>query len=123
MTRKRSFEERARAEVERIKAEKAAEEQRLQDRLAELKREATERREAAEAEERREREARQAERQKAKEERLKHAMFDSWVAKGGTPGEFEAAWPDLKAEHLKRRPLEDEHEARMLRRASGVSRI
>ncbi len=38
MTRNRSAEERARATVERIKTEKAAEEQRLQDRISELKR-------------------------------------------------------------------------------------
>lgn len=109
--------------VERIKAEKAAEEQRLQDRLAELERAAIERREEAKAEEKRQEEARRAERQKAKEEGLKRAMFNSWVAKGGAPGEFEEAWPELKAEHLKRRTLEDEDEARKLQRISGVSRI
>ncbi len=43
MTRNRSAEERARATVERIKAEKAAEQQRrLEDRLADLRRAATE---------------------------------------------------------------------------------
>jgi hypothetical protein len=45
------------------------------------------------------------------------------VANGGAPTEFEAAWPELKAEVLKRRALENEDEAHRLKRASGISRI
>jgi hypothetical protein len=123
MTRVKTFAERARAEVERIKAKEAAEKQRLQERLAELSRDAARRREEAEAEERRQQEARRAERERVKEEDLKHTVFNSWVANGGVPGEFEAAWPELKAEVLKRRTLENEDAARKLQRASGVSRI
>ena len=39
-------------------------------------------------------------------------MSDSWVANGGAPPEFGAAWAELKAEVLKRRTLENEDEAR-----------
>jgi hypothetical protein len=52
MVRKGSFEERARAEVERIKIQEAENEQRLQERMRELAEEARERREAEAAEER-----------------------------------------------------------------------
>jgi hypothetical protein len=50
-------------------------------------------------------------------------MFNTWVAQGGAPGEFEAAWPSLRAEELKRRTLEGENTGREVQRASGVSRI
>jgi hypothetical protein len=59
----------------------------------------------------------------AAEDREKRAMFNSWVAQGGAPGEFEAAWPSLRAEELKRRTLEGENAGREVKRASGVSRI
>ncbi len=127
MTKRRgSAEERARAAVERIKAEQAAEEKRIEGRLAELRREAEKRREGEAAEERK-RAARRAEReaqgQRAEEERVKREMFGSWVANGGAPSEFEAAWPEIKAERLKRLTLENENEARELHRARGISRI
>ena len=121
--RDKTFAERARAEVERIKAKEAAENQRLEERLAELSRDAARRREEAEAEEKRQQEARRAERERAKEEDLKRTVFNRWVANGGAPKEFEAAWPELKAEVLKRRTLANEDESRKLQRASGVSRI
>ena len=82
MGRRKTFEERAREEVERIKAEEAAE-----------------------------------------EERTKRVAFNSWVASGGAPGEFEAAWPNLKREMLTQRTLEADTQARHLQRTSGVSRI
>jgi hypothetical protein len=130
MGRKGTFEERARAEVERIKGEKAAEEERKQERMRELAEEARERREAQAAEERRrkaERDAKmrhsQEEKARGEEERRKRAVFNSWVANGGSPGEFEAAWPNLKREMLTQRTLERETQARQLQRTSGVSRI
>jgi hypothetical protein len=130
MGRKRSFEERARAEVERIKAERVAEEERKQARMRELAEDARERREAEAEKERRrkaERDAKlrrsQEEKAKDEEERTKRAVFNSWVANGGSPGEFEAAWPNLKREMLTQRTLERETQARHLQRASGVSRI
>ena len=130
MGRKGSFEERARAEVERIKGEKAAEAERKQARMRELAEEARERREA-ESEKERKREAErnaklrrtQEEKARGEEERTKRAMFNSWVANGGSPGEFEAAWPNLKREMLTQRTLERETQARQLQRTSGVSRI
>ena len=130
MGRKGSFEERARAEVERIKGEKAAEAERKQARMRELAEEARERRETEAAEERRrevERHAKlhqtQEEKARGEEERTKRAVFNSWVANGGSPGEFEAAWPNLKREMLTQRTLEQETQARQLQRTSGVSRI
>jgi hypothetical protein len=130
MSRKGSFEERARAEVERIKAEKSAEEERKQARMRELAVEARQRREAQAAEERRlkaERDAKlrqtQEEKAKTEEECTKRAMFSTWVANGGSPAEFEDAWPNLKREMLMQRTLEQETQARLLQRTSGVSRL
>ena len=130
MVRKGSFEEQARAEVERIKAERAAEEVRKQERMRELAEEARQHREAQAAEERRreaERHAKlrrsQEEKAKGEEERTKRAMFNTWVANGGSPSEFEAAWPNLRREMLTQRTLEHDSQARQLQRTSGVSRI
>jgi hypothetical protein len=130
MVRKGLFEERARAEVERIKAVQAAEEERKQERMRKLAEEARERREAQAAEERRRQDERntklrrsQQERVQGEEERTKRVAFNSWVANGGAPSEFEAAWPILKREMLTQRTLEQETQARQLQRASGVSRI
>jgi hypothetical protein len=113
MSRRKSFEERAREEVERIKAQEAAEEERKQERMRELAEEARQHREAQAAEERK----------REEEERTKRAVFNSWVANGGAPGEFEAAWPELRAEMLKRRTIEQDSQARQQQRSSGVSRI
>ena len=130
MSRRKSFEERAREEVACIKAEEAAEEERKQERMMELAEEASKRREAEAAEKRRreaERDAKlrrsQEEKAKAEEEHTKRAMFNTWVANGGSPEEFEAAWPNLRREMLTQRTLEEETRARQLQRASGVSRI
>jgi hypothetical protein len=130
MGRKGSFEERARAEVERIKGEEAEKEQRLEQRMRELAEEAREYREAQAAEERKREAGRNAklrrsqeEKAKSEEKRTKRAMFNTWVANCGSPAEFEAAWPNLRREMLTQRTLERETQARQLQRASGVSRI
>jgi hypothetical protein len=60
MSRNRSFERRAREEVERIKAQEAAEEERKQARMKELAEQARERREVEAAEQRRRKEERDA---------------------------------------------------------------
>jgi hypothetical protein len=65
----------------------------------------------------------QEEKAKGEEERTKRAVFNSWVANGGAPSEFEAAWPSLKREMLTLRTLEQDSQARKLQRTSGVSRI
>lgn len=120
MSRRRSFEERARDEVARIKAQEAAEEERRQERMAELRRVADKRREA-EAVEKRRQEARlaqaEAERQRKKAERMKAEVFGSWTANGGTAEEFEAAWPQMRAEMLKQRTIEQDVRAREEMRA------
>jgi hypothetical protein len=130
MSRRKSFEERAREEVERIKAQEAAEEERKQERMRELAEEARQHREAQAAEERKREAERDAklrrsreEKANVEEERTKRAVFNSWVANGGAPGEFEAAWPELRAEMLKRRTIEQDSQARQQQRSSGVSRI
>jgi hypothetical protein len=130
MSRRKSFEERAREEVERIKQQKAAEEERLQERMRELAKEARERREAEAEKERRREAERQAklrsaqeEGAQAEEERVKRQMFNSWVANGGSPGEFEAAWPNLRREMLTQRTLKREAGAREAHRAASHSRI
>jgi hypothetical protein len=130
MSRRKSFEERAREEVERIKAQEAAEEERKQERMRELAEEARQHREAQAAEERKREAERDAklrrsreETAKAEEERTKCVAFNSWVAQGGAPSEVEAAWPNLKREMLTKRTLEHDSQARQLQRTSGVSRI
>jgi hypothetical protein len=60
---------------------------------------------------------------KAEEERTKRVVFNSWVANGGAPSEFEAACPNLRQEMLTKRTLEHDSQARQLQRTSGVSRI
>jgi hypothetical protein len=130
MGRKGTFEEQARAEVERIKGEKVAEEERKQARMRELAEEARQRREAEAAEERKreaERDAKlrqtQEEKAKSEEERTKRAMFNTWVANGGVPSEFEAAWPNLRREMLTQRTLAADSAARESQRQQTHSRI
>ncbi len=122
----RTFEERARAEVERIKGEERAKEERFQARLEELREDARRQREA-EAERERQEKARRAQQREearaAEEEREKRTVFRSWVANGGAPGDFEAAWPDLRAETLRRRTVEAESAARGASRRSAHSSI
>jgi colicin import membrane protein len=115
MSRRDSLEERARAEVERIKAEEAAEQERKQERMRELAEQARERREV-EAEKERgrkaEREAKlrrvQAEGAKAEERRAKESARRQWRASGGTEVAFERCVAvdvggDAKATHYGRR--------------------
>lgn len=94
--------------------------------MAELRKDARKQREADAERERQqkvERARRLEERRQAAEDRDKRAMFNTWVAPGGAPGEFEVAWPSLRTEELKRRTLAGENAAREGQRASGVSRI
>lgn len=102
MSRTKSFEERAREEVERIKSEEAAEDQRKQERMRELAKEARERREAEAAEERKHKAERDAklrrteeEKGKAEERRAKEGARRQWNASGGTEAAFEGAWPSM----------------------------
>jgi hypothetical protein len=126
MTIHKSFEQRAREEVERIKREERAEEERRQKRMEELRVESDKRREAKAAEERR-REARraqeQAERERVEDERMKAGVFRSWTANGGSAAEFEDAWPGIKADLLKQRTIEQETRSREEMRISSHSRI
>ena len=89
MGRKRSFERRAREEVERIKAQEAAEEERNQARMMELAEQARERREAEAAEERRGKEVRHAklrhsqeEKAEVEERRARDLARRQWKASG-----------------------------------------
>ncbi len=116
---RRSIEDRARAEVERIKAEERREEERLEARLEELRKEAdarqAERAEQARQEAARRQETREAERA-AGEEAEKRSAFRTWTANGGNAGDFEATWPELRREALKRRTLDAEERARAVQR-------
>lgn len=118
MGRNGSFERRAREEVERIKAEEAAEEERKQARMRELSEQARELRETAAAEERRRKEERDAElrhsqgkKAEAEERLAKNSARRRWIASGGTGTAFERAWPSMWEEMLKRRILEADREA------------
>jgi len=130
MGRNKSFERRAREEVERIKAEEAAEEERKQERLGKLAEEARRRREAEAAEQRRrqdERDAklRRSEEEKAKDEerRARDGARRQWKARGGAEAAFEKAWPSMWEEMLKRRTVDADRGAREAMARSSISRI
>ena len=130
MGRNRSFEERARKEVNRIKAEEAAEEERKQARMGELSEQAKRRREAEAREERRRQDERNAklrrsheEKAGAEERRARDAARLRWKAGGGTEAAFEEAWPSMWEEMLRRRTLDADREAREAMARSTVSRI
>jgi hypothetical protein len=98
--------------------------------MKELAEEARERREAQAAEVRKreaERNAKlrrdQKERSQAEEERAKRVMFNTWIAQGGDPGEFEAAWPSMRLEQLRQRTLEADSAARESQRRQALSRF
>jgi hypothetical protein len=128
--RNRSFEKRAREEVERIKAQEAAVEERKQARMMELAEQARERREAEAAEEERRKDERDAKLRRSQEdkaeveERLaKDSARRSWKASGGTEASFEQAWPSMWQEMLKRRTIDADRLARQKMYQNGTSRI
>jgi hypothetical protein len=130
MGRNRSFERRAREEVERIKAQEAAEEERNQARMMELAEQARERREAEAAEEGRLKEERdsklrrsQGEKAEGHERLARDRARRSWKASGGTEAAFEEAWPSMWEELLKRRTIDADGRAREAMARSGVSQI
>jgi hypothetical protein len=130
MGRNRSFEKRARAEVERIKAQEAAEEERRQARMRELAEQAKEQRETEAAEERKRKEERDAKLRRSQEERAeveerlaRNSARRSWKASGGTEAAFDQAWPSMWEEMLKRRTIDADRLARQEMYQSGTSRI
>jgi hypothetical protein len=117
--RSRSFEKRAREEVERIKAEEAAEEERKQARMRELAEQARKRREAEAAEEERRKEGRDAKLRRSQEEKAeveerlaRCSASRSWKASGGTEAAFDEAWTSMWEEMLKRRTIDADRWAR-----------
>ncbi len=44
---------------------------------------------------------------------MKAAHYRNWIASGGAPADFVAAWPEMRREVLKRRTLETEEQARV----------
>jgi hypothetical protein len=130
MSRCRSFERRAREEVERIKAEEAAEQERKQARMRELAEQARERREAEAAKQRRRKDERDAklrrsqdEKAKGEERRAKDLAMRRWKASGGTETAFDEAWPSMWEEMLKRRTVDADSAAREAMARNGVSQI
>jgi hypothetical protein len=130
MGRNRSFEKRTRAEVERIKAQEAAEEERRQARMRELAEQAKEQRETEAAEERKRKEERDAKLRRSQEERAeveerlaRNSARRSWKASGGTEAAFDQAWPSMWEEMLKRRTIDADRLARQEMYQSGTSRI
>ncbi len=70
------------------------------------------------------REERQAREEQERQERAeKEAARRAWIRDGGTNGDFERAWPELRDEARKRRIMDADQRAREEMRASGVSRI
>ena len=130
MGRNRSFERRAREEVERIKAEEAAEEERGQAKMRELAEQARERREAEAAEEERREEERDAKLRRSREENAeveerlaRDSARRSWKTSGGTEAAFDQAWPSMWEEMLKRRTIDADNAAREAMARSSVSRF
>jgi hypothetical protein len=130
MGRNRSLEERAREEVERIKAQEVAEEEHKQARMMELAEQARERREAEAAEERWRKDERDAklrrsedEKTEGEERRVRNSARLRWKASGGTEATFEEAWPSMWEEMLKRRTIDAVRWAREVMARNGVSRI
>jgi hypothetical protein len=130
MSTNRSLERRAREEVERIKAQEAADEERKQARMRELADQAREHREAEAAEEERRKEERDAklrrsqdEKANVEEQRARDSAKRSWKASGGTEAAFDQAWPSMWEEMLKRRTMDADKGARQHMARSGVSRI
>jgi hypothetical protein len=128
MGRNRSFERRAREEVERIKSEEAAEEERKQARMRELALQAREQREAEAAEQRRRKEERDAklrrsedEKAEGQERQAKDLARRSWKASGGGEAAFDEAWPSIWEEMLKRRTVDADMHARQEMAHSGVA--
>jgi hypothetical protein len=126
----RSFAKRAREEVERIKAQEVAEEERKQARMRELAEQARQRREAEAAEEERRKEERDAKLRRSQEERAeveerlaRDSARRSWKASGGTEAAFDQAWPSMWEEMLKRRTIDADRLARQEMYQSGTSRI
>jgi hypothetical protein len=126
----RSFEKRAREEVERIKAQEAAKEEYKQARMRELVEQARERREAEAAEERRRKEDRDAKVRRSQEEKAeveerlaKDFARRRWKASGGTEAAFEEVRPSMWQEMLKRRTIDADGRAREEMARSGVSQI
>jgi hypothetical protein len=130
MSRNRSFAKRAREEVERIKSEEAAEEERKQARMRELAEQAKERREAEAAEEERRKEVRDAKLRRSQEEKAegeerlaKDSARRTWKGSGGTEAAFNKAWPSMWEKMLKRRIVDADSAAREAMARSSVSRI
>ena len=130
MGRNRSFEKRAQVEVQRIKAQEAAEVERKRARMGELAERARKRREAEAAEERRRTEERDAklrrsqeEKAEAEERRAKQTARRQWKAGGGAEAAFEQAWPSMWEEMLKRRTVGADREAREAMARSNIRHI
>jgi hypothetical protein len=130
MSRNRAFETRAWVEVERIKAQEAAEEERKQARLRELAEQVRERREAEAAEQRRRKEERDAKLRHSQEEKAegeerlaRDSARRSWKASGGTEAAFDRAWPSMWEEMLKRPTADADRWVREVMARSNVSRI
>jgi hypothetical protein len=130
MGRNRSFEKRAREEVERIKAQEVAEEERKQERMRELAEQARERREAEAAEEERRKEERDAKLRRSQEEKAeleerlaRGSAKRRWLSNGGTEAPFDRAWPSMWEEMLKERTVDADRRAREAMARSSVSRI
>jgi hypothetical protein len=126
----KSFERRAREEVERIKAGEAAEEEHKQARMRELAEQARERREAEAAEQRRRKDERDAKLRRSEdkkaegEERLaRDSARRSWTASGGPDVAFNQAWPEMWEEMLRRRTVDADRRARDAMARTSISRI
>ena len=120
---RRSVEERARTEVERIKAADAEQEARFRERRDELAEQARARRqdeERARAEREQAERAEQARRTEQEAERReqaeKTAARNLWLADGGSAAAFEESWPSMRDGARSRRVMDADARAREVHR-------
>ena len=110
----------------RLKREDEEKEEAFQKRLQEIREAQAPWRAEQEAKKRAEEQEREKlldDARRKRENEMKDRAQRTWIAGGGTEGEFEDAWPSLRTEMLKRRTLEDDANARTSQRRSGVSSL
>ena len=110
----------------RLKREDEEKEEAFQKRLQEIRESQAPWRAEQEAKKRAEEQERQKlldDARRKRENEMKDRARRTWIAGGGTGGEFEDAGPSLRTEMLKRLTLENDANARASQRRSGVSSL
>ena len=110
----------------RLKREDEEKEEAFQKRLEEIREAQAPWRAEQEAKKRAEEQEREKlhdDARRKRENEMKDRAQRTWIAGGGTEGEFEDAWPSLRTEMLKRLTLDNDANARASQRRSDVSSL